>query len=354
MKILDNYIGKSVASSMLVVLSVLLALFTLFGFLDELKDVGKGNYGVGQAILYILLTLPSLAYQLTPMTALLGCTIGLGMLAGNSELTAIRSAGVSLERIIWSVLKVGIYTMVVMVLVGEWIAPVSGQYAQTMRSVAKSNSLSLKGSQGLWAKDGTQYINVREILPGRRLGSVFIYEIDEKHRVTHILHAESAVYKQQNWELENVKHTYFNDNQVTSTTDERYLWQTTLSPELLNVVTVKSRTLSVWGLYQYIQYLENNGLSAEQYKQTFWSKITLPAVTLVMVLLSIPFVFGPLRSVGVGHRVLAGALVGIGFHLISQMSNYLGLVLSISPVLSVLLPTALAAVVVGVLLRRIH
>jgi len=354
MRILDNYIAKSVAISMLLVLSVLLALFTLFGFLDELKDVGKGSYGVMQAALYTLLTLPSLAYQLTPMMALLGCTVGLGVLAGNSELTAIRSAGVSLERIIWSVLKVGIYTVAIMTVLGEWVAPISEQYAQTMRSVAKSNNLSLKGGQGLWAKDGAQYINVREILPGQRLGGVYIYEVNEKHRIIHILHAESAVYKKQDWELENVKHTYFDDNKVTSAVESRHLWQTTLSPDLLNVVTVKSRTLSMLGLYQYIQYLENNGLNAQQYKQTFWSKLTLPVVTLIMVLLSIPFVFGPLRSVGVGHRILAGTLVGIGFHLLSQMSNYLGLVLNMNAVLSVLMPTVLAAIVVGVLLRRIH
>jgi len=354
MRILDNYISKSVASSMLLVLSVLLALFTLFGFLDELKDVGKGNYGVAQAMLYILLTLPSLAYQLTPMTALLGCTVGLGVLAGNSELTAIRSAGVSLERIIWSVLKVGIYTVAIMTLVGEWIAPISEQYAQTMRSVAKSNNLSLKGGQGLWAKDGAQYINVREILPGQRLGSVYIYEVDQQHRITHILHAESAIYKNQDWELENVKHTYFEENKVTSAVEPRHLWKTNLSPDLLNVVIVKSRTLSIWGLYQYINYLESNGLNAQQYQQTFWSKLTLPIVTLVMVLLSIPFVFGPLRSVGVGHRILAGTLVGIGFHLFSQMSNYLGLVLNMNAALSVMMPTVLAAVVVVVLLRKIH
>lgn len=354
MRILDRYIAKSIVSTMIIVLFVLLALFTLFGFIDELKDVGKGNYDLGKALLFILMTLPGLSYQLLPMTSLLGCTIGLGILASNSELTAIRSAGVSLERIIWSVLKVGFAVVIIGVVVGEWLAPQTEQFAQTMRSVAKSSHLSLKGKQGLWAKDGTQYINVRKILPGQRLGDVYVYEVDHEHHVTHILHARSASYLNDQWVLENVKHSYFVKGKVIAQNEKTHEWKTVLSPDLLNVVTVKPATLSIYGLYQYIQYLDNNNLSSEQYRQTFWTKAVVPVVTLVMMLISIPFVFGPLRSVGAGHRILVGTLIGIGFHLVSQMFNYLGLVLEFKPAISALLPTTLAILILYWLMKRVH
>ena len=354
MRILDSYIAKNVVVTMLVVLFVLLSLFTLFGFIDELKDVGKGNYNIGKAMLFVLMTLPSLAYQLLPMTALLGCTIGLGLLASNSELTAIRSAGVSLERIIWSVLKVGIAVVLLGILVGEWLAPQTEQFAQTMRSVAKSSHLSLKGKQGLWAKDGTQYINVRKILPGQRLGDVYVYEVDHEHHVTHVLYAKSASYDKDQWVLENVKHTYFVKGKVIAQAEDRHEWKTVLSPDLLNVVTVRPNTLSIRGLYQYIQYLDKNNLSADQYRQTFWTKAILPVVIIIMMMLAIPFVFGPLRSVGAGHRILVGSLVGIGFHLLSQMFSYLGLVLEFKPVVSAMLPAMLASVLVIYLMRRVH
>ena len=94
-------------------LVVLLALFTFFQFLEEIKFVGKGRYDMGKAFIFVAMTLPTLAYQLLPITLLLGCTIGLGVLASNSELTAIRSAGVSLEQIVGSVFKITLMVIVV-------------------------------------------------------------------------------------------------------------------------------------------------------------------------------------------------------------------------------------------------
>lgn len=354
MKILDRYIGMSVIASMAVVMGVLLALFTFVGFFEEVNNIGKGRYGVSEAILYIVLSLPSMINQLMPMTALLGCTLGLGMLASNSELVAIRSAGVSLRRIVWSVMKVGIFVMSIVAIVGEWIAPHSEQLAQTLRSVAISDQLSIGGNQGLWAKDGNNIINARKFLPGERLGDIYIYQMDQNHRVIQLIKAKTASYRSERWVLEDVSRSVFKDNAVLSHKEIELAWDTTISPDLLSVVTVKSNTLSTWDLYQYIQYLEVNGLSSSSYVQAFWSKLASPLVTGLMVLLAVPFVFGPLRSVSVGQRVLVGVLTGVGFHLITQMFNYLGLVFQLNAALSVFAPLVLAAMVIYYLFRRVY
>lgn len=354
MQIIDRYIGKNILISMLVVLCILLSLFAFFQYLEELKDVGKGRYDTGKAFMFVLMTLPTLIYQLLPMTVLLGCTIGLGVLASNSELTAMRSAGVSLEHIITSVFKIGLVIIILGIVVGEWLAPKSEHQAQTMRSVAMSNNLSLRGAQGLWAKDGSQYINVRQILPGQRLSDIYVYEVDHQHHVTHVFRAARAVYRNDNWVLEDVNHSYLVKGNVIAHREKQHIWKTELSPDLLNVVTVKPNTLSVWGLYQYIDYLESNGLSADQYKQSMWSKLMLPVVSGIMILLSISFVFGPLRSVSIAHRILTGVLIGIGFHLFSQMFSYLGLVVKLNPAFTALMPTLLAMLLAVILIRRVY
>jgi len=354
MQIIDRYIHKNILVSVLIVLFVLLSLFAFFQYLDELKDVGKGRYDAGKAFLFVLMTLPTLIYQLLPMTVLLGCTIGLGVLASNSELTAMRSAGVSLEHIMGSVFKVSLVIIVLGIIVGEWLAPKSEQNAQTMRSVAMSNNLSLQGAQGLWAKDGAQYINVRNILPGKRLSNIYVYEVDHQHHVTHVFRAASAIYRDSKWVLQDVSHSYLVKGKVIAQNEKEHVWETKLSPELLNVVTVKPNTLSVWGLYQYIDYLDDNGLSSDQYKQSMWSKLMLPIVSGIMVLLSISFVFGPLRSVSIAHRVLTGVLIGIGYQLFSQMFYYLGLVIKLNPAFTALMPTLLAMLLAVFLIRRVY
>ncbi|MDH5325732.1 MAG: LPS export ABC transporter permease LptG [Gammaproteobacteria bacterium] len=354
MKILDRYIGWSVIINMVVVMVVLLSLFTFVGFFEEVDYIGKGRYGVSEAILYIVLSLPSLISQLMPMTALLGCTVGLGMLAGNSELVAIRSAGVSLRRIVWSVMKVGILAMVFVAVVGEWVGPHSERLAQTLRSVALSNQLSMGGKQGLWAKDGTNIINARKFLPGERLGEIYIYEMDDQHRLIRLIQAQTASYRNERWILENVLQNELKENQVITAAKKELAWDTTISPDLLSVVTVKPNTLSTWGLYQYIEYLQANGLSSSNYVQAFWSKLASPLATGIMVLLAIPFVFGPLRSVSVGQRVLVGVLTGVAFHLLTQTFAYVGLVFKLNSAFSVFLPLILAAMAAYWLFKRVY
>lgn len=354
MQILDRYIGRSVSISALVVMSVLLSLFTFFAFTDEVDKIGHGQYDTLEAVRYVLLTVPRLAYQLFPMVALLGSIIGLGLLASNSELTVMRAAGVSLGRIVWSVMKVGLLFVLLALVIGEGIAPSAERQAQALRSVAISDRLELGGRNGLWARDGNSFVNVREILPGERLGDIFIYELNDANRVTRVVHAESAAYRKGRWLLEQVVSSRISPKRVTSSSAPSELWDTRLSPDLLSVVTVKPNTLSILGLYQYVKYLHDNGLDADTYEQALWAKLMAPFITGVMVFIAIPFVFGPLRSVGIGHRVLVGALVGVGFHLVNQMFAYMGLVFGLNPFFTALFPAAVVFAIAVGFLRKVR
>ncbi len=354
MLVLDRYIARHVAMGVLIVMGLLLSLFTVFAFMDELNRVGRGSYTTLNAIQYVLLLTPGMAYQLFPITALLGSTIGLGLLASNSELTVMRAAGVSLNRIVWSTMKVGLVLVALTLILGESIAPVAEQYARTLRSVAISDKLAIHGKSQLWARDGNSFVNVREILPGERLGGIFIYERDESHQIFRIVQAQSAVFRKNQWILEGVVSSDLTSKQVTSRHQKKMIWDTKLSPDLLSVVTLIPATMSIRGLYQYIAYLKKNGLDSATYEYAFWGKIVAPLVSGVMVFLAIPFVFGPLRSVGVGHRVLVGALVGIGFYLANQMFSYVGIVYSFNPALSAMLPACLALAVAYGMMRRVR
>ena len=101
---LDRYIGSSVFLAILAVLGIILGLASLFAFIDETGNISD-SYTVMDVLSYVLLTAPRRMYDMLPMAALIGCLIGLGSLASNSELTIMRAAGVSLGRIVWAVMK---------------------------------------------------------------------------------------------------------------------------------------------------------------------------------------------------------------------------------------------------------
>lgn len=354
MKLIDQYIGGTVLANILVVLSILLSLFIFFAFIDELQDVGKGKYSVTDAFQYTLMTVPRLFYEVFPIAALLGTIVGLGLLANNSELTVIRAAGVSLRRISWSVMRVGLALIVVVLLVGEWLAPIADKSGQVSRSVAMSGKFSYRKSSGLWARDGLDFINIREILAGQRLGGIVVFEFGEDNQLKKIIRAQEAVLRKHSWLLQDVEISRFFPERVDVQTMPEQEWKTTLSPELLDIVTVKPNTLSVFGLYQYVSYLHDNGLNAERYELAMWNKLISPVITAVMIFLAVPFVFGPLRSVSVGQRILVGALVGIGFHLFNRVFNYLTLVFEFDPLVSAVTPTIIFSVIAYFLMKRVR
>ena len=354
MNLLDRYIGMAIAGSTLIVLLALLALFSFGSFVAELDVVGKGDYTLVHAAQYVLLTLPRLAYQLFPVIALLGSVIGLGILASNNELVVMRAAGISVMRIALSVMKVGILWMLLALILGEYVAPPAERYAQSMRSTALVERFAITSDNGLWARDGQYFIHIREVPSQNQVNGVSIYEFDDARRLRTMTTAHSGRYDGGRWLLEDVSRSRIDVTGVSTERVAQLAWHSLLTPEMIEVVAVKPASLSVQGLINYIQYLKDNGLSTDRYNLALWNKLVLPVTTLVMVFLSIPFIFGPLRSVGVGQRIFVGMLMGIGFYLIDQTFSFVGLVYQFPTALSATLPTLLFLSLALVLMARVR
>ncbi len=357
MKILDKYLATSVLSSILIVLTVLVGLFAFFGFVDELDDIGKQRYGIWEAIEYILLEVPRNIYELFPIAALLGSLWGLGMLANNSELTVMRAAGVSIMQIALSVLKVGIVLLMLVMVMGETLAPLSGQYAKSMRATAMSDheghQMAFNSRYGFWARDGDDFINIRTIYPDGRFGGISLYEFDKNRQLTALTYARTAFYQESQWRLEQVETLRISPSQITREFLENTSWNAILKPELVKIVVIPPDKLSSWGLYKYIEYLKQNGQRTAQYELAFWSRLSYPLVSVTMLFLAIPFVFGQLRSVAIGQRILVGSLIGIGFHMVNQTVSNIGLVYDFSPMLSAWIPPLLFLGVAVGLMRKV-
>ena len=354
MKLLDRYIGVTVAGSTLIVLLVLLALFSFGSFVTELNAVGKGDYTLTVAAEYVLLTLPRVAYQLFPVVALLGSVIGLGLLASNNELLVMRAAGISVGRITLAVMKVGLLWIVVAVILGEFVAPVADRYAQSMHNTALVDRFAVTSQNGLWARDGENYIHIRDVFANGVVGGVTIYKLDDKQRLLEVTRARSGQFAHGGWVLRQVKRSLIESDQIVTEDLKKLQWRSLLTPNMIDVVVVKPNSLSLRGLLNYIRYLRDNGLDAENYQRAFWNKLVLPVTTAVMVFLSIPFIFGPLRSVGIGQRIFIGALVGIGFYLLGQLFGIAGMLYHVPTALSAALPTGLFFILGVILMRRVR
>jgi len=352
--ILDRYIGRAILLTSLLVLLTLVALAGIFGFISELDDVGKGNYSVTNALQYIFLTLPSKAYLLFAPAVLLGSLLGLGALASNSELTVMRAAGVSNGRIIRAVLMTGVALMLLIALLGETIMPKAEQIAEEIRLTALEQRLSVKGRNGLWIKAGERYVNISTVMPDFTLLDINIHEFDGLQLSRSIRAARAIKSDETNandWLLQEVEISTFAVENVQITRNEQQLWSEitgsdasgTEVPSLISVDVLKSlkgstESLSARNLYDQMQYLKENQLDSRNVELAFWSKIASPLATMVMLMLSLPFVFASQRSGGAGQKIFIGIMLGIVYVLVNKLLTQLALANGFSPLTSAALP----------------
>ena len=351
---LDWYIAREVIKGALIAIAVLLALLTFFSFADELGDMGKGDYGMRQIFKYLALTLPRSFYELLPPASLVGSLVTLGALANNRELVAMQAAGISRARIIGGVLLGGLILLVLSVLIGELIAPPSEQAAQNLKSIAQSKQVTSRSKYGFWVRDGDIFINIRKMAKLEDLGDISIYDVDENRNVRRITHADQALHDGVHWNLRGLRTTLFDGERITTDVRDKADWSSVLAPELLNAFVIRPENLSAVELYHYIEYLRDNGQKSLVVEQAFWGRLVNPLVTLVMLMVAVPFVLTVRREVGTGQRVVAGVVIGLGFHLFDKMFGHLGLVYELNPIFSVSFPTVLALTGVLAALWRIR
>lgn len=352
MRLLDRHIGRTVITTTLIVLAILLALFTFMTFLSELKIVGRGDYGYLQALTYVVMAIPRLCYQLMPIAALLGGLVGLGMLANQNELTVIRAAGVSRARIIMSVMQAALLLVAFGFAMGQWLAPRSEVFAQNLRAEALGEQPTLQTRSGLWYRDADSFVHIRSMESTGRLLGVDIYMLDDHHHLREYRHAAMALYQASGWRLHDVRRRVLDPGGIRERQLAEMTWDTTIEPDLLDVVAVRPENMAIWELRDYLDFLHANELDAGRHELAFWRQILTPMTTMVMVMLSMPFVFGSLRAASMGQRVMVGALLGISFYLLDQMSGYIGLVYHIDPLVCALAPGLIFLAAAWALLRR--
>jgi lipopolysaccharide export system permease protein len=339
--ILDRYLYRTVLVYTSMAMGVLLTLGALFLFISQQSDIGVGSYSAGDAFLYTMLNLPQQAFELLPIGALIGALMGLGNLAAGSELVVTRASGVSVWRIAWPVGLAGLTLSLLMYGIGEYAAPPLAQFAKREKTTNKLADVSFAGSSSAWVKDGNLILRVQTGEVDRAFGGVSLFQLDGPTRLRSIERAERiSVADPGRWSLHNVATSRFAEDHIESELVSGIMMQSTVNPEFLGLAATDPQLLTLRGLASYIDHLRRNSLGTESYEIGYWSRIARLFAVIVVTLLSLPFVFGPLRTTGAGTRTVIGVMLGVVFFLITRTIENGGQLFGLNPVLVGWLPTS--------------
>ena len=357
-KTVNKYIGKAAILGILLVWLSLTLLMLMFSLLSELRDA-SASYSVADVIWYVVQTGPRSAYEIFPVSALLGSLLGIGSLASANELVAFRTAGVSRLRLAAAGLSGALLLAIPVMLMGEWIAPGAEQQARAFKMNQLVGQVIIGGPSGMWMRDGNDIINIRRPLLTSDHGeqsisfqNVEIFRFSGFAGLQKIIHAENAFFDGDQWTLEGVFETDITPAGVIPSKQERTTWDSGVNPELLESAVTRPPYLSLRILWEQLEYLQRNGLDDVVYRAAFWEKIFYPFVIIALVLAGMPFVFGSARQHNLGARLFIGMTLGGLFMLINGAAQNFAAAYALPIALSTILPSVLLTTVAIVILRK--
>jgi lipopolysaccharide export system permease protein len=346
MKLMERYIAKTVIKATLMTLLALTILAFVLSLVDEIEDVGKGDYSSWYAILVAACSTPRYIYESFPVSALIGVLLGLGGMATTGELVAMRAAGMSSGQILFAVIKAGVFLMLLVVLVGDGFGPPAEQYGSQLKLEKQNRQITFNSRNGFWAKDGDTVVNIQRVSVSGELQDVTIYKFSDARQLQAITRAVSGRHINDRWVLGNVRRSDLEPEQIVTQRMPALAWDSMVDPAVLSVALVDPMMLPAWDLWSQIRNLKERGQSATTYEVSFWGKIATPLTTIAMLILAVPMVMKGGRTANAGQRVFAGAMLGTLLYLFSRGFSFLVLAIDLPTVTVVVFPLVVISILV--------
>ncbi len=354
MKIRDRYIAKTLLMYSLVVMLVWLSIYSFFNFLSELNSVGTSSYTILEAVKYIVLRIPEVAYEQASAVILLGCVLGMGHLATTGQLLIFRVSGLSVLRTSWITVKNALVLIFLLIFIGEVLAPVLTNYAENERSNALGQASLSNNQDGFWIRDGDNFINVENNVDGSLFSGITIFEVNKSNKIERIINSENANFDGQSLNLNetDIFSITTNDSFEKIGLKERnnYNKNVAFDQDLIASLEKEPEDLSTITIIKQIQFLTQNKLRAGVFEVELYNRLVKPISLIAMILLAMLFIFGSNRDATLGRKIFFGVAIGLSFELISRIGGAIALSFGFDPFLSSFAPPFLVIIIAILLL----
>ncbi len=349
--ILDRYIGKNIFVSV-VLIAISLTIFTsIITIIDKMRYIGRGDVDFLFVCEYVAYYIPGIFVTFFPVAVLIGGVVGLGFMARNSEITVMQSVGLSRLNIAISSLKSLIPVILVVLAVSEFaVAPLERLAENRLGYLSTGGNVAVM-SRGVWLKEGDSIIGITRTLSDGSLTGISRYDLDGNQLIRQI-RASYGVYDGSSWIMHDVVTREIGHDSIKVTHDATQKWKLNLNSERVEVIGNINQNQTVSGLVDYISYLEENHLDASRFRLELYQKLLSPLSMVVMLMLALSTVFGPLRSINMGARILAGIALGFGYYVLNQIVAPFSLVYGIYPIVGASFGTIVFGLLALLLLRR--
>jgi lipopolysaccharide export system permease protein len=315
MSILDRYIATAWLRLLALCLVSFVAVYLVLDMMEKIPRFVRAGGNAPDMIGFFVCKLPEIVGQTASFSILMATLLTLGLLSRNSEITAMRSCGVSLLRISLPMLALGLLASLLLLVNAELVVPQSYERMDYIERVAirKQGVYAVFKRNNIWFRSGALIVQARLFDPQEKtLKGVVVWTVDSSMNPLGRIDAESAEYRNGTWTLKNAVLKDFNNGTGLTTRSVPSMdVALNLKVDDLKVLDNSADNLSYRKLKEYADNLRRGGYQAFRYLTMMHTKLSAPFAAFVMVILGIPFALRNSRSGGVALGI--GASIAIGF-----------------------------------------
>ncbi len=310
--------------------AVLAMLVLILMALDLLGESGKilaypGN-GQSEVLTYIGLRMPQIVSRFLPFSVLLGTLITFLALNQNSEIVAMKAAGLSAHQILAPLVLASLLVAAISFAFNERITAPS-----TARLSAWSDNKfgPIPPDDGLlsnvWTRSGEDVIQAKLVVGtgnATRLQGVTVHR-RSNGKLIELINAEKGSYDPvQGWRLTGV--TRFDTGSAEERAAPDMMIAPTLTPDRFTLARVDADALSIGQLGDAIDQMKAAGRRTAELEANWWHKISGPLSSILMPLLGAVAAFGLARSGALFVRAVIGMFLGFAYFVADNFGLAMG------------------------------
>jgi len=337
MNIIFRYISLSFIKLFVICNCSFLLVYLTIDFMGQFWKLSARAIPLPDIALYFMLKVPLILSQITPMATLLSTLLTLGLLSRNSEVTVMKSCGISIFYISVPILILSFLISIFSLAMNEYLVPHTNKKVKEIeryRPGRKSSKTFIKRNE-IWYFGKSNIYNIDLlIMEENLLRGVTILQLGEDHRIRRRIDAKKAQWKNKEWLFsDGIIRDFDNALKV-----EKFEEKVIDVEEKFSDFTVAIRSaeeMTFKELKKHIEKLKNMGLDYNRYMVDLMAKIAFPLVSFILPLLGIPFALKTGRSSGIA--------AGVGISIVIGFSYWVTMAFNISLGHAAILPPFLAA-----------
>jgi len=384
MRILDRYLIRQFFLVLLFSLIAFWVIFLIVDLVEHLDDYIDKHASIFLVIKYYLYFTPYIVVLALPVAMLLSCLFALGQLARHNELTAMKSAGISLHRILLPLFIFSFLISLFTIVFGGVIVPITNQKMMEVKTVeiekGKGETSLILQNVFVQGEDGRIFY-LATYDTKAKMGTDVLVQKFEENRLKEQIEAKKVRWKDNGWLFQEGVEMVFSDSaeglkpssglvkpdtssspaqleekasagiEKYQTFDKLFRLDLKIKPEALIRRQKKPEEMGYFELANYVKIKKRSGQLVAKEETDLNLKISFPLVNFIIVLFGAPIAANPKRS-GLAIGFAISLFIAFVYYTLIRMAQSFGYSERLPPLLAAWITNILFTILGVILLAK--